>query len=72
MDTFESLNDSVWERKYHGGVHSEVSAEDAVRDLRRYLEEVFRTLMQQASDRGRAPRVFDRFVATTWGPARLR
>ena len=27
MDTLESLNDSVWERKYHGGVHSEVSAE---------------------------------------------
>jgi hypothetical protein len=34
MDTVESLNDSGWERKYHGGVHSEVSAEDAVRDLR--------------------------------------
>jgi hypothetical protein len=34
MNMFESLNDSVWERKFHGGVHSEVSAEDAVRDLR--------------------------------------
>ena len=34
MDTVESLNDSGWERKCHGGVHSEVSAEDAVRDLR--------------------------------------
>ena len=49
MDTFVSLNDSVWERKYHGGVHAEVSAEDAVRDSRQYLEEVFRTLAQQAS-----------------------
>ena len=44
MDPFESLNDSVWERKYPGGVHSEVSAEDAVRDLHQYLEEVFPTL----------------------------
>ncbi len=33
----------MWERKYHGGVHSEVSAEDAVRDSRQYLEAVFRT-----------------------------
>jgi hypothetical protein len=33
----------VWERKYHGGVHSEVSAEEAVRDSRHYLEAVFKT-----------------------------
>ena len=34
MDTVESLNDSGWSASSHGGVHSEVSAENAVRDLR--------------------------------------
>jgi hypothetical protein len=57
MDTFESLNDSVWERKYHSGVHAEVSAEDAARDLRerRLYENLYPFCVRSAGGLGPEP-----------------
>ncbi len=51
MDTFESLNHSVWECKYHVLFIPKCRRKTLYGELRRYLGEVFRTLAQQKESR---------------------
>ena len=51
MDTFESLNHSVWECKYHVVFIPKCRRKTLYRDLRQYLGDVFRKLAQQKESR---------------------
>jgi putative transposase len=51
MDTFESLNHSVWECKYHVVFIPKCRRKTLYGELRRYLGEVFRKLAQQKESR---------------------
>ena len=51
MDTFESLNHSVWECKYHVVFIPKCRRKTLYGDLRQYLGEVFRKLAQQKESR---------------------
>jgi putative transposase len=51
MDTFESLNHSVWECKYHVVLIPKCRRKTLYGDLRQYLGEVFRKLAQQKESR---------------------
>jgi putative transposase len=51
MDTFESLNHSVWECKYHVVFIPKCRRKTLYGELRRYLGEVFRRLAQQKESR---------------------
>ena len=51
MDTFESLNHSVWDCKYHVVFIPKCRRKTLYGDLRQYLGEVFRTLARQKESR---------------------
>ena len=51
MDTFESLNHSVWDCKYHVVVIPKCRRKTLYEELRRYLGEVFRKLAVQKESR---------------------
>ena len=51
MDTFESLNHSVWECKYHVVFIPKCRRKTLYADLRQYLGDVFRKLAQQKESR---------------------
>lgn len=51
MDTFESLNHSVWECKYHVVFIPKCRRKTLYGELRRYLGDVFRKLAQQKESR---------------------
>ena len=51
MDTFESLNHSVWDCKYHVVFIPKCRRKTLYGDLRQYLGEVFRRLAQQKESR---------------------
>jgi putative transposase len=51
MDTFESLNHSVWECKYHVVFIPKCRRKTLYGELRRYLGEVFRKLAEQKESR---------------------
>jgi len=51
MDTFESLNHSVWECKYHVVFIPKCRRKTLYVDLRQYLGEVFRRLAKQKESR---------------------
>ncbi len=51
MDTFESLNHSVWECKYHVVFIPKCRRKTLYGDLRQYMGEVFRKLAQQKESR---------------------
>jgi REP-associated tyrosine transposase len=51
MDTVESLNHSVWDRKYHVVFIPKGRWKTLYGDLRQYLGEVFRSLAQQKESR---------------------
>jgi putative transposase len=51
MDTFESLNHSVWDCKYHVVFIPKCRRQTLYGDLRQYLVELFRRLAQQKEGR---------------------
>ena len=51
MDTFESLNHSVWDCKYHVVFIPKCRRKTLYEELRRYLGEVFRKLVVQKESR---------------------
>ena len=51
MDTFESLNHSVWECKYHVVFIPKCRRKTLYAELRRYLGDVFRKLALQKESR---------------------
>ncbi len=51
MDTFESLNHSVWECKYHVVFIPKCRRRTLYVELRQHLGEVFRRLAQQKESR---------------------
>ncbi len=51
MDTFESLNHSVWECKYHVVFIPKYRRKTRYAELRRYLGDVFRKLALQLESR---------------------
>ena len=51
MDTFESLNHSVWDCKYHVVFIPKCRRKTLYEELRRYLGEVFRKLAMQKESR---------------------